>query len=1096
MRVNLLLELLMISSVVVVLHAMPHREMRHSNKVGGTKAVTSLHVLGRPPRHDGDDCSHHCLDVLAVRADDIAGSLDLAALSGDTAGRSEGRLTRHDVGDCSHHCLDVLAVRADNIAGSLAPEAMPPHEHSSLSTPDGCTSSVTASCGADTPREVDVIDFTGSLAAEAMPPRERSSLLTPDDYMPNVTATHGAETPRYTVLIDMVAETVHPRGRLSIYAASSAALTSPEVATCTTASVTTTSVPLQGLQASTLSSDDTTLSSTASTADLTSPEMATCATASVTTTSVPLQGLQASTLSWWRCETTLSKAASTAATKDAGQAAPCAATKDAGQVGLDAATTESQAVVVNDTPSAATIATVPTGRHTSPTTTDATGPSQPARAESQAVIVNDTPSAATIATVPTGRHASPTTTNAVARQAFKVSTMQGNTLIVIRLESASQSSDGKFDDVTIEGSGDDWIGTAVDHDGGLLSPGCGWGRKRNIHPSTDMAHDHEPRYTSSGLLGKPRKQPPNRALKEEAVKRYNSLRAMSDKQISDKLIKICGEPGKQIPKLMKMMNTLEYHESNGRSNDTRPYMYATLTKMDDKDVAMFHMLVVALSGDGAETGWQVSNNRSRLPSLVRDDDDGKDLYEKAGKSIATLIQIPEQETRSKPALELQKNHYMKNDDKLEAACFVCCEAGHVAGCCLQHLSLLKATGEISTIPSVTLTEYDYGTVIDVCVADDMDDSAGVAHHSIPSLRVKDAERRPASASAVVPCLPVQNAASEEEIPLVGGQPLHENIVHCCDIPDLMATLDECPRMIVAFYMGPQVLPVRVLFDTGWASDWMLRVLSDHQSLRWVQKVSTRSGRLARWLMELSDRDFRIEFILGKVNDVAGAQSRLHAAGPSDATHFIEFRDYLNSQDVDSDLFYVDSSFAMEGDAAPAHIDSRGGEDAHITKAKFHLPRKWRHYIYLDPAREALAMEQHHGIELLQRRNVGACVYVECPAFARLFKSVRRDRTNNEQTKSDGNKESAGDNKEAAGDTASSEGGNKESAGDRRSHATEPRMNAHRKLTAYKKKSRKITIGVATVLMRKPSRPPRSDRMARLDDGILPCRGRQPLRGDG
>ena len=43
------------------------------------------------------------------------------------------------------------------------------------------------------------------------------------------------------------------------------------------------------------------------------------------------------------------------------------------------------------------------------------------------------------------------------------------------------------------------------------------------------------------------------------------------------------------------------------------------------------------------------------------------------------------------------------------------------------------------------------------------------------------------------------------------------------------------------------------------------------------------------------------------------------------------------------------------------------------------------------------MEQHHGIELLQRRNVGAYVYVECPAFARLFKSVRRDRTNNEQT---------------------------------------------------------------------------------------------------
>eukprot|EP01046_Picozoa_sp_COSAG06_P074707 COSAG06_NODE_22980_length_706_cov_1.431631_2_plen_54_part_01 len=45
-------------------------------------------------------------------------------------------------------------------------------------------------------------------------------------------------------------------------------------------------------------------------------------------------------------------------------------------------------------------------------------------------------------------------------------------------------------------------------------------------------------------------------------------------------------------------------------------------------------------------------------------------------------------------------------------------------------------------------------------------------------------------------------------------------------------------------------------------------------------------------MELADYDFRIEFIPGKVNDVADALSRLNAAEPSDASQSIEFRDYL------------------------------------------------------------------------------------------------------------------------------------------------------------------------------------------------------------
>ena len=44
-------------------------------------------------------------------------------------------------------------------------------------------------------------------------------------------------------------------------------------------------------------------------------------------------------------------------------------------------------------------------------------------------------------------------------------------------------------------------------------------------------------------------------------------------------------------------------------------------------------------------------------------------------------------------------------------------------------------------------------------------------------------------------------------------------------------------------------------------------------------VSTASGRVTctRWLLELSEYSFRIEFIPGKVNDVADALSRLRAA---------------------------------------------------------------------------------------------------------------------------------------------------------------------------------------------------------------------------
>ena len=60
----------------------------------------------------------------------------------------------------------------------------------------------------------------------------------------------------------------------------------------------------------------------------------------------------------------------------------------------------------------------------------------------------------------------------------------------------------------------------------------------------------------------------------------------------------------------------------------------------------------------------------------------------------------------------------------------------------------------------------------------------------------------------------------------------------------------------------------------------LRILSDHQPLQWVSSVATRSGRLTRWLLELSDYSFKLEYIPGKLNDVADCLSRLLEAPPS------------------------------------------------------------------------------------------------------------------------------------------------------------------------------------------------------------------------
>ena len=51
------------------------------------------------------------------------------------------------------------------------------------------------------------------------------------------------------------------------------------------------------------------------------------------------------------------------------------------------------------------------------------------------------------------------------------------------------------------------------------------------------------------------------------------------------------------------------------------------------------------------------------------------------------------------------------------------------------------------------------------------------------------------------------------------------------------------------------------------------VLTDHQSLKWLEKIDNPSGRLARWAIELSQWDYDIRYHRGAENHVADALSR-------------------------------------------------------------------------------------------------------------------------------------------------------------------------------------------------------------------------------
>ena len=194
----------------------------------------------------------------------------------------------------------------------------------------------------------------------------------------------------------------------------------------------------------------------------------------------------------------------------------------------------------------------------------------------------------------------------------------------------------------------------------------------------------------------------------------------------------------------------------------------------------------------------------------------------------------------------------------------------------------------------------------------------------------------------------------------------------------------------------------------------VRILSDHQPLQWVQKVSTASGRLSRWLMELAEYDFRIEFIPGKVNDVADALSRLVDAGPAPAAESIEFRDYLRENDVmvmDIEPLFASVEFTTEWEAASAQLQRLGGEDDHLNidgVAEYRDPTHLHTFLS--------EVSSIHALDFAERCNFNA--YKHCPQFSPVLSDMQADQ-----------KKSAGDHKEAAGDQNDAAGDHKGTAGD-------------------------------------------------------------------
>ncbi|GBM92402.1 Retrovirus-related Pol polyprotein from transposon 17.6 [Araneus ventricosus] len=76
--------------------------------------------------------------------------------------------------------------------------------------------------------------------------------------------------------------------------------------------------------------------------------------------------------------------------------------------------------------------------------------------------------------------------------------------------------------------------------------------------------------------------------------------------------------------------------------------------------------------------------------------------------------------------------------------------------------------------------------------------------------------------------------------------------------------------------GREALAVVWVLDKfrGYIEGSKITVASDHQPLKWLMKLKSPSGRLARWALQLQSFNLNLEYIPGKSNVVADMLSRL------------------------------------------------------------------------------------------------------------------------------------------------------------------------------------------------------------------------------
>lgn len=65
---------------------------------------------------------------------------------------------------------------------------------------------------------------------------------------------------------------------------------------------------------------------------------------------------------------------------------------------------------------------------------------------------------------------------------------------------------------------------------------------------------------------------------------------------------------------------------------------------------------------------------------------------------------------------------------------------------------------------------------------------------------------------------------------------------------------------------------------GYLEGYRFTIITDHQSLRWLHRLELPTGRLARWLFELQQFDYEVQYRRGTENVVADALSRREALG--------------------------------------------------------------------------------------------------------------------------------------------------------------------------------------------------------------------------